>query len=249
MLQIDRKIENKTVVVIDEAQNLFLSKTGGFEAYYYFTELVNVNVDNIFWVLSFNKYSWLYLDRAFGRTQFFRNVFELRGWSDVNIKELIMKRHSTSEFKLSYDLLISATRSQDEMDKYATIEAKFFKLLWELSRGNPRAALSLWITALSMKNKSTFNVNIPKEPEITGIDQLSDDLLFVLAFVLKHENLSANELEKSTNLPKGIVRNAIKVSLERNYLYRDKRGRFMIDINQQHPLIKYLRVKNFVYGS
>ena len=135
------------------------------------------------------------------------------------------------------------------MDKYASIEAKFFKLLWELSRGNPRAALSLWLSALSMKNMSTFNVNIPREPEIGGIDKLPDDVLFILAHVLKHENLSLTELESSTNLPRGIVRNAVKLSIERNYLFKDSRHRYMIDINLQHSLIRYLRVKNFIYGS
>lgn len=249
MSVIDKGLNGKTIVVVDEAQNLFLSQTGGFEAYYFLTEVMNSGTENIYWLMSFNKYSWLYLDRAFARTQFFRNVFELKGWNDINIKELIMKRHSTSDYKLSYDLLISATRSQDEIDKYASIESKFFKLLWELSRGNPRSALSLWISALSRKNTNTFNVNIPREPDITGIDKLSDEIFFILAHVLKHENLSLSELEASTNLPRGIVRNALKVSLERGYLFKDLRNRYMIDINHQHSLTKYLRVKNFIYGN
>lgn len=249
MAAIDKHLDGKVVVVIDEAQNLFLSQTGGFEAYYFLTDIMNSVTKNIFWIMSFNRYSWLYLDRAFGRTQFFRNVFELKGWNDINIKDLIMKRHSTSDIKLSYDLLINATRSQDEIDKYASIESKFFKLLWELSRGNPRAALSLWLSALSRKNSKTFNVNIPKEPEIEGIDKLSDDIFFILAHVLKHENLSLSELESSTNLPRGIVRNALKVSLEKGYLFKDINNRYMIDINLQHSLTKYLRVKNFVYGN
>ncbi len=247
--EIDSKLDKKTVVVIDEAQNMFLSQTGGFEAYYSLINLINLNTEKIFWAMSFNKYSWLYLDRAFGRNQFFRNVYELSGWSDTKIKELILKRHQKSPYKLSYDLLINATRSQDEMDRYASIESKFFKLLWELSRGNPRAALSLWVSALSRKNRGSFNVNIPKELELSGIEKLPDDLMFVIAHVLKHENLLSVEIESTTNLPKGIVRNAIKVCLERKFLYRDERGRYMIDISSQYGLIRYLRLKNFIYGS
>ncbi len=245
----DRKYEKKQVVVIDECQNVFLSQTSGFEAYYYLTDILNLPTENIFWVLSFNKSSWNYLDCAFGKTQFFRNVFELKGWSDEKIKELIMKRHEKSSYKLSYDLLISATKSQDEIDRYASIESKFFKLLWELSRGNPRAALALWLTALSRKNKSTFNVNVPKEVELVDLAFASDDQLFVIAHILKHENLSTNEVVSTSNLPKGVVRNALKLSLERKYLYRDDRSRFMIDITTQHILIKQLRAKNFIYGN
>ena len=199
--------------------------------------------------MSFNKYSWLYLNRAFGRTQFFRNVFELTGWSYVKIKELIMKRHAKTKFRLSYDLLINATRSQDEIDKYASVESKFFKLLWELSRGNPRSALYLWISALSRKNKSVFNVNIPKEIDFHGVEKMPDELMFVLAHVIKHENLTSFEIESTTNLQNGYVRNAIKLGLEKKYLYRDERRRYMIDISTQYTLLKLLKEKNFIYGN
>jgi DNA polymerase III delta prime subunit len=245
----DKTIENKIVIVMDESQNVFLSHSGGFQAYYALINLINLNTNNIFWVMSFNKYSWLYLNRAFGRTQFFRNVFELTGWSDVKIKELIMKRHAKTKFRLSYDLLINATRSQDEIDKYASVESKFFKLLWELSRGNPRSALYLWISALSRKNKSVFNVNIPKEIDFHGVEKMPDELMFVLAHVIKHENLTSFEIESTTNLQNGYVRNAIKLGLEKKYLYRDERRRYMIDISTQYTLLKLLKEKNFIYGN
>ncbi len=246
---IDKILKEKTVIFIDEAQNVFLSKTGGFEAYYELIDIINQSTDKVFWVLSFNKYSWLYLDRAFGRNQFFRNIFELKGWKDDKIKELIMLRHSKSKYKLSYDLLINATRSQDEVDRYSSVEAKFFKLLWELSQGNPRTALYLWLTALSKKNRSTFNVNIPKELELTQMQKLNDNMLFVLAHILKHENLSMREIEMTTNFPKGVVSNSIKLGQERKFLYKDSERRFMIDIASQHGIIKYLRLKNFIYGN
>lgn len=246
--RIDKNLKQKTVIILDESQNIFLSKTGGFDAYYGLMNIINMNTENLFWVMSFNKYSWLYLDRAFGRTKFIRNVFEVKGWSDTKIKELIMKRHGNSKYRLSYDLLINATRSQDEIDKYASIESKFFKLLWELSRGNPRAALFLWLSALSRRGGLVFNVNVPKEIGFEGIEKLPDDLLFVIAGVLKHENLSASEIESTTNLQRGLVRNAIKLGLEKSFFFRDDRGRYMIDISTQYGLIKYLRLKNFIYG-
>ncbi|MCF8059225.1 MAG: AAA family ATPase [Bacteriovoracaceae bacterium] len=249
LLKIDQSLTKKTIIVIDETQNVFLSYTGGFDAYYALTKLINLNTQNIFWVMSFNKYSWLYLYRAFGGVQYFRNVFPISGWSDLKIKELIMKRHEKTNFRLSYDLLINATRSQDEIDKYASIESKFFKLLWELSRGNPRAALYLWISALSRKNLNTFNVNIPKETLFDNFDKLDDELMFVIAHVIKHENLSTSEIEQTTNLSAGIVRNAIKLAEEKGFLFRDDRGRFMVDISTQYALLRTLKQKNFIYGS
>ncbi|EQC42942.1 ATPase, AAA family [Bacteriovorax sp. BSW11_IV] len=249
ILSIDNRLEKKTVVFLDEVQNVFLSRSGGFEAYNELINLVNLGTKNIFWCFSFNRYSWIYLDRAFGRNQFFRNVFALSGWSDERIKELIMKRHNKTDYKLSFDFLISATNGSEEIDSYASIESRFFKLLWELSNGNPRCAISLWVSALRKRGEKSFVVNVPKLYDGDELMGLSDDTLFVLAEVLKHENLSAKEITLTTYLPIGLVRNAIKVASEGGLLYKDTRGRFMLDILSQYSIIKFLKSKNFIYGN
>jgi len=247
--KLDKSLTTKTIIVLDECQNIFISETEGFEAYHSLTSIINLNTENIYWVKSFNRYSWLYIDRAFGRTQYFRNVYELSGWNDLKIKDMILSRHSSTNFKLSFDLLINATRSQDEIDRYASIESKFFKLLWELSRGNPRAALYLWISALSKKNSRTLNVNIPKEAEFEGIEKMPDELMFVISQVLRHENLNVHELVQASNLSEGLIRNSLKIAQERKFLFKDKRNRYMVSIAHQYGLIKYLKLKNFIYGN
>jgi len=246
---IDTKLDKPVVIFLDETQNIFISESGGFDAYYGLINIVNLDIKNIFWVLTFNKYSWLYLDRAFGKNQFFRNVFQYKGWSDQKIKELIQLRHKNTNYKLSYDVLITATKSEDEADKYTSIENKFFKLLWELSNGNPRAAVYLWTQSLKRKNSSTFMVYVPRM--LNGVDfhDLSDDTLFVLAHVLKHENLSLKEITRTTNLPTGLCRNSIKVCLEKELLFKDERNRYMVDLKHQYSVIKHLKSKNFIYGN
>lgn len=248
LISFDNKLEKKKIIFLDEVQNVFLSRSGGFEAYSELINLVNLGTKNIFWCFTFNRYSWIYLDRAFGRNQFFRNVFSMTGWSDERIKSLIMKRHNTTDYKLSFDFLISATNGSEEIDSYASIESRFFKLLWELSSGNPRCAISLWLSALSPKGDNAFVVKVPSLYDGDTLSHLLDDTLFVLAEVLKHENLSAKEISLTTYLPIGIVRNSIKVASESGLLFKDNRGRYMLDILSQYSIIKFLKSKNFIYG-
>lgn len=73
------------------------------------------------------------------------------------------------------------------------------------------------MSALSRKSKNVFNVYIPKESGLDGIEKMPDELMFVIAHVLKHENLSSSEIEMTTNLQKGLVRNAIKLALEKKF--------------------------------
>ncbi len=100
-----------------------------------------------------------------------------------------------------------------------------------------------------MADITIFNVNIPKLALVDGISNSSDSLLFVLTCALKHENVNIDEIAQSTNLPIGIIRNAIKVAMERKYLYRNKNGRYMVEIATQNSIIKLLKMKNFIYGN
>ena len=167
----------------------------------------------------------------------------------MKIKELIKKRHSQTDFSLSYDVLISATKSEEEIDKYSSIENKFFKLLWELSNGNPRAALYLWTKSLKYSGTKSLTVNIPNISSNLKLHSLSDDVLFVLAAILKHENLGVKDIEKVTNLPVGVCRNSIKIGIESSLIYKDSNNKYMIDMINQYAIIKHLRSKNFIYGS
>jgi hypothetical protein len=92
-------------------------------------------------------------------------------------------------------------------------------------------------------------VNLPKYKDINNLSELSDDFLFTMAHIIKHENLSSKEIETTTNLSEGVVRNAIKMALELKLLYRDERRRYMVDIYTQNQMIKYLRSKNYLYGN
>ena len=80
--------------------------------------------------MSFNKYSWLYLDRAFGRTQFFRNVFELKGWNDLKIKELIDNENTKKPLS---DQKIADLLSQEDMKVARRTVAKYREMLGILS--------------------------------------------------------------------------------------------------------------------
>ncbi len=219
---VDESLEKKVIIYLDEAQNVFLSKQNGFMAYKEIIKIINSNTKNIFWCLSFNKYSWIYLNGAYGDDQFFRNVYELKGWSDIKIKELIMKRHRKQKFVLSYDMLISATRSQDEIDRYSTVESKFFKLLWELSNGNPRLALYLWPSALARKSSDTFSVSLPKMKSEINLSSLKDNTLFIIATVIKHENLSSSEIQESTSFSQGVVHNSLKLAMEQKIFHKKR---------------------------
>ena len=248
LIELDRDLK-PTLLLLDETQNLFLARVGGFEGYRTLLELIGTRTENLFWAASFNRYSWAFLNAVFGKNQHFRTVLKAQSWKDADIRELIMNRHELGEYKLSFDAILQAVGSAKVEDATAAIESKFFKLLWEQSGGNPRAAQELWLSSLSRRRGKTLRVGLPDDPELEILSDLSDDALFVYSALIRHENLSTNETVDVTDLPEGTVRYALRLGLENEFLNRSKDGRYRVVADSQRKLITHLRKRNFIYGG
>lgn len=156
-----------TVLLIDNAQNLFLGELGGFEGYRVFAELMNSGTEHLFWCVAFNLRSWHYLHAVFGGMPLFRKAIEIGDFSDTDILNLVMARHRRTDSHLAYDDIIRATQNADEYSGASHVEKQFFRLLWGQSNGNPRAALMLWIASLSQQSGNRLRSvcqNTPKSP-------------------------------------------------------------------------------------
>lgn len=243
----DQSIKKKTLILIDEAHNMFLAELGGFDGYRGFLELVNAKIPNVFWCVVYNRRAWKYLDNVLGRNQFFRNIFEIKSFTDEDMQSMIMNRHRKSGFSLEFDEMILAASKSDEMGGIAHAETQFFRLLWGLAKGNPRTAIALWNQSISMINTTKVLVGIPKPLVLRELNQLNEDNYFVFGSILTHENLDAGEAIVTTNLPEGVVRNALKIGEEIEALDHSADGRYRVNPLAQSRLIDFLLDKNIVY--
>jgi hypothetical protein len=239
----------RTLILIDNAQNLFLSKLGGFDGFRTLLELVSASTKNIFWCALFNAFSWTYLDSVFRRNRGFDMVEKIPRWSDGDIKELILRRHSKTSYRLSYDSVINAAGSeQGTSGRIEHIESNFFTLLWQQSNGNPKAALYYWLSSLKKSDSSLLRVGLPEEAEKGRFLNLLEDELFVYTELVRHGQLSMNEVIAVTDLPEGIVREALREGAKRRMLICSDDGYYQVNVFYQDTLINILKQKNFIYG-
>jgi len=236
-----------TILLIDNAQNLFLGELGGFEGYRTFAELMNSGTQHLFWCVVFNVRSWHYLRAVFGGMPLFRRAIEMSKFSETDILNLVMARHKCTNSQLAYDDIIRATQSEDEFVGDRQVEKQFFRLLWGQSKGNPRAALMLWTSSLSILPGNRLKVGLPKYPKISISQDWGDDALFVYAAIMRHENLTYTEVISVTNLPENIVNNALGTGHDNNLLSYGVDGRYRITPIVQFSLTQYLLGKNFIY--
>lgn len=237
----------QTLILVDEAHNLYFGAIGGFAGYRAFMELVNAGTANLFWCAAFNRRAWDYLRGVFGGSQYFRNALTLPPMSDGDIQNLILTRHKRTGYSLSYDAIIRATQSPDDYGGMAQVETQFFRLLWGQSKGNPRAAIVLWRAALHDAGGKRLRVGIPRPKPIKGLEKVGDEALFVYAAILRHENLTEEEAVATTDLAPGVVRDALRVGIDCEAIVRGEDRRYRASPTAQLALIQLLMGKNFIH--
>lgn len=245
---LEKAIENyqeKTLLILNNCENLFLSKKSGLEAFQYFADLVNISSNNIFWLSSFHKYSWNYLFYATDHSNYFRNYIEVPRWKDIDIKNLILTNHNKSNFKLIYDSLFFDMPEHSQKD-LEDIEEKFFQLLWAKSQGNPDSAIYLWLSSLKVIDQDSLKINPPQSAKYSELLKLSDSHIFVYSAIAKHQKLSMTEILQTVDLPKGLVLNALKIGLEKEYLTKEN-NRYLLSNKWQILILEMLIKKNFIY--
>lgn len=247
LIKADKEL-GKKIIFIDKSHNLFTSTLGGFGAYKKLTEILNARFENIFWIASFNENSWDFLSAVYSKNESFRFIYKLRGWSDTDIQKMIMKRHDLSDYRLSFDKILKAIGNYDS-ESLEEAQEQFFRVLWEQSQGNPSIASYLWLSSLTFVGNKRIYIGLPQNDGLKELSSFSDNTLFVLAAIVKHENLSVSQAMKVTNLDEGIVRYAMKLGLENDILLRDKRGQYSLFVRYNFRIINYLKKKNLIIGN
>ncbi|MEE4250427.1 MAG: ATP-binding protein [Alcanivoracaceae bacterium] len=233
-----------TIIMLDEAQNLFLAEVGHLDGWRALLNLTNVRVQNLFWIVSINNQSWAYLCNVFGREYQIRNAVRVKRWSQNEIRSLILSRNHLSGFKLQYDDILLTSRGPDA-GNLRNAEQRFFSLLWDSCRGIPMTALEMWLTSIR-PNGRTVTVGLPQVPGSGILEKLGPKLMFVYAAVVTHENLTFEEILKVTNQQENVVRYALKSALDAEFMERSDEGRYRITPLWYNTVISYLTRKNML---
>ncbi|MEH6564143.1 MAG: ATP-binding protein [Halopseudomonas sp.] len=234
-----------TLVILDNAQNLFLRRVGGLAGWETLLALVNARTKNLFWLLVINNQGWAYLSNIYGRDYQFRKVRTTRPWSQNDIRSLILSRNHLSGYKIRYDDILLAARGP-EAGNIRNAEQLYFSLLWDACQGNPLLALRLWLGSIYLQG-NTVVVGLPDEVSATPLEQLDNDLHFVYAAIMIHENMTSAELVSVTALPERVVRTALKTGLHGGFIQRAENKRYRVVPLWYPSLMRLLARKNLLH--
>ena len=234
-----------TILMLDEAQNLFLAEVGYLDGWRALIDLTNTRLENLFWVIAINNQSWAYLCNVFGREYQMHTAIRVKRWSQSEIRSLILSRNHLSGHRIGYDDVLLAARGP-EAGNLRNAEQRYFSLLWDSCRGVPMAALELWLTSIRTEGHQV-QVGLPHVPAMGTLERLGSKLLFVYAAIVTHENLTSEELSLVTNQPQNVVRYALKTGMDAEFVFRDQDGRYRITPLWYQTVINFLARKNMLH--
>ena len=238
------------VVLLDEAHNIFLRTVDGFKPAQTLSSLVDFTSDKVFWVMVFNRFSWAFLSKTGHHVSAFRKQLYLPRWSRTELQKLVAARNERSGVTVMFDeILLDAESSSTGGFELISSAEGFFRLLFEASRGNPRVATYLWLGALSPVDDNRIRVGLIREASVDPILRMADDMLFALAAVAQHENLSVNELHLALGVPLDEAVQTGRYLLEYGFVepkHSDPR-RLTLAPRFHQQVLKVLQMKNLLF--
>jgi len=238
------------VVFIDEAHNIFLRLVDGYRAYDALVKLVGASSKNVFWVLLFNSFTWQFLQASRAKVHSLRTPLQVPRWRTQELQQLLLERHQVTGYALGFDeILLSEDRSLDDGLELVAEADGYFRLLSELSGGNPRVATRLWLASLRTPSEKAVRVGLFRDHSEGLVRGLSDELLFALAAICQHENLTSTELARVLNLSEDFARYAMRHLAEAKLieLKTDTADRFALASNAYPSILRILRSKHLIF--
>lgn len=234
-----------TMVVINNAENLFLADVGGLDGWQALLSLTNARAGNVFWIIVMNNQSWAYLCNVFGRDYQMRNVVRVKRWTQSEIRSLILSRNQQSGYRLRYDDVLMDARAPAN-NSLRNAEQRYFSLLWDASHGVPVTALRLWQESVTTR-RTEVTVRVPRIPAGSRIEKSGSNQSFILAAIVTHGTLNTSEIMRVTNLSENVVRFSLKATLEDDIVEKGEDGRYRITALWYHTVVSILNRMNMLH--
>lgn len=239
------------VVLLDDCHHAFTRRIEGFDSLETLLDVVNLCDERHFFVLTFNSFTWSYINRIEAREHYFGQVLNLEPWSEEDLERLIESRNAQTDYLPSFaELVHDQVDHADYFFEVVKTANGYFRYLHEFSGGNPRVAMLYWLRSLQRRGESkTLQVSLFRRPSTGEFSSYTDNHWFVLGALAQHGELGADELAAVVNAPPGFCNLAVDYFAEAGVVDVDpssRRARLTPLFMRQ--VLRQLSNSNFLYG-
>ncbi len=242
------------IVVLDECHLCFSRHIEGFEGIDALLDIVHLCDHQHFFVLSFARHAWHYVNRIEERGHYFGEVLEIEAWSPEELQTLIERRNEASGYSVSFAKMVAAHAGHERDDElFDVIETSrgYFRYLHEFSGGNPRVAMVYWLASVHPSARpDKLDVDLFDRPDTDVFDHFDDDHWFLLAALVQHGRLDATQLAEIVQVGLGFCSRALDYFAEHDVVDIDAdTGLAALSAFYWRPVMRKLASSNYLYGA
>lgn len=193
-----------SIVLIDDAHRLVEARIGGLTRFDELIAYARAHSEASTWVFAISASVWPLLKRARDARPMFDETHILTPWKEGQLGVLLAERSQAAGISPNFgDLIEKLPPGSDEIDRQDALNAKrvgYERMLWDHVGGNPGLALQAWRVSLGQDKANEVHVRPLLIPDLTKLERLPDNSLFVLRAVLQLAPTTVEAVAQATRL-------------------------------------------------
>ncbi|NMA26577.1 MAG: ATP-binding protein [Burkholderiales bacterium] len=188
----------RQVIILEEAERLYLRRIGGFQAIKGLLQTIQRTQPEALWIVVLNLYAARLLNAACGFETNFTHRLHAETVGPAELREAIMVRHRLSGLRLRF---LDGTTDQSTRLRWSgganssdDPESHFFSTLHKHSGGVFRSALEIWLDSIEPAERGTLTVKpLAQSIRTDAVEDLPLEIYYTLVAVLQHGSLTPAE--------------------------------------------------------
>ncbi|WP_421876892.1 hypothetical protein [Marinoscillum sp.] len=241
----------KRIVILEDIQNLYLRKTGGFDVVKSLLTMISNTSSNVFWLTSCTVYTWEYFKKTLSIHEIFSYPIGLQKPSEEDLSNIIQKRNRISGYKILFEA-DEDTRSSKRFGKMSSEEQqehlrkKFFKNLIDFSESNVSMSLMFWLLSTKSVDQNQIVINSFQKPDLSFLGILKMDKVLALHALILHDGLTVEQFAQVMNCKTQAAFLQLSMMLEDGILIK-KDNQYLVNTLVYRSVISLLKSKNLIY--
>ncbi len=188
----------RQVVILEEAERLYLRRLGGFQAIEGLLQTIHRTQPEVLWIVVLNLYAASLLHAACNLETTFTHRLRAETVGPAELREAIMVRHRLSGLRLRF---LDGEAHQKTRSRWFggasgpdDPESRFFSRLHQRSGGVFRSALEVWLDSIEPAERGTLTVKPLGNSDLTDVvEDLTAEGHYTLVAALQHGSLTPSE--------------------------------------------------------
>lgn len=198
--------EKRVIAVIDGLEKLFESRINGFDYLLEILKHISDTNSRVFWLTTCHLYSWDYLDKTVGISDYFGYHVRLPDFTDEELTKTILRRHNISGYRLMFlpetqkKALISFKKQADFGDQ-EELRNQYFARMHKIVKGNLAQAFLFWMRSTAQVTDDAVYIEYLSSDYFNFLGSMSDGKLMILKNIVLHNGISAEKHARLFRIP------------------------------------------------